>query len=143
MAIKSNPKNILYGRVFKVKLNEKTLPSSSSHKIPYYMYGIKAMDNGKLTIKHINALSRLLKRLFKKDVKIKFNISLIIPVTKKPLEARLGGGKAARSHWECPVKKGMIILEISTYLDYYYLHKGLISVLHKLPFSSKIVKNFY
>jgi ribosomal protein L16/L10AE len=98
MAIKNNPKSVTYGRVFKVKLNEKTLSSSSSYKMPYYMYGIKAMDNGKLTIKHINAISRLLKRLFKKDVKVKFNISLIVPVTKKPLEARLGGGKASRSH---------------------------------------------
>ena len=142
MAIKNNPNNINYGRVFKIKLNDKTVVSPN-YTIPYYMYGIKAMDNGKLTIKHINAISRLLKRLFKKNVKVKFNISLIIPVTKKPLEARLGGGKAARSHWECPVKKGMIILEISTYLDYYFLQKGLAVVLHKLPFLAKIVKNFY
>jgi len=142
MAIKNNPKSVMYGRVFKIKLNEKTT-ISPSYKMPYYMYGIKAMDNGKLTIKHINAISRLLKRLFKKDVKIKFNISLIIPVTKKPLEARLGGGKAARSHWESPVKKGMVIIEISTQLDYIFLDKGLNVVLDELPFLSKIVKNFY
>ena len=142
MAIKNNPKNVVYGRVFKVKLNENTV-ISPSHKIPYYMYGIKAMENGKLTIKHINAISRLLKRLFKKNVKVKFNTSLIIPVTKKPLEARLGGGKAARSHWECPVKKGMVILEFSTELNYSFLDKGLNVVLDKLPFLSKIVKNFY
>jgi len=142
MAIKNNPNNIVYGRVFKVKLNEKTVVSPN-YKMPYYMYGIKAMDNGKLTLNHMNAISRLLKRLFKKNVKVKFNISLIIPVTKKPLEARLGGGKAARSHWECPVKSGMVILEISTSLEYFFLEKGLNSVLHKLPFSAKIVKNFY
>jgi len=111
--------------------------------MPYYMYGIKAVENGKLTIKHMNAISRLLKRLYKKNVKVKFNISLVIPVTKKPLEARLGGGKAARSHWECPVKKGMVIIEISTDLKYYYLHKGLNVVLDKLPFLSRVVRNFY
>jgi len=142
MAIKNNPNNINYGRVFKVKLNDKTV-ISPNYKMPYYMYGIKAMDNGKLTIKHINAISRLLKRLFKKNVKVKYNISLIVPVCKKPLEARLGGGKAARSHWECPVKKGMIILEISTVLDYCFLEHGLVSVIHKLPFMAKVVKNFY
>jgi large subunit ribosomal protein L16 len=142
MALKNNPNNVNYGRVFKVKLNEKTV-ISPNYIMPYYMYGIKAMDNGKLTMKHLNAISRLLKRLFKKNVKIKFNISLIIPVTKKPLEARLGGGKAARSHWECPVKKGMVILEISTYLEYHFLKKGLLVVLHKLPFLAKVVKNFY
>jgi len=134
MAIKNNPKSVMYGRVFKIKLNESTV-ISPSYKMPYYMYGIKAMENGKLTIKHINAISRLLKRLFKKDVKIK--------VTKKPLEARLGGGKAARSHWESPIKKGMIIIEISTQLDYIFLDRGLKIVLDKLPFLSKIVKNFY
>jgi len=97
MAIKNNPKSVTYGRVFKIKLNEK-VSTSSSHKMPYYMYGIKAIENGKLTMKHMNAISRLLKRLYKKNVKVKFNISLVIPVTKKPLEARLGGGKASRSH---------------------------------------------
>ena len=98
MAIKNNPKNVVHGRVFKIKLKDNRKSNSCSYKIPYFMYGIKALENGKLTIKHINAMSRLLKRLYKKDVKIKFNISLTTPVTKKPLEARLGGGKAARSH---------------------------------------------
>jgi hypothetical protein len=37
----------------------------------------------------------------------------------------------------------MVILEISTDLDYYFLQKGLDVVLHKLPFLAKIVKNFY
>jgi len=40
MAIKNNPKSVMYGRVFKIKLNEKTT-ISPSYKMPYYMYGIK------------------------------------------------------------------------------------------------------
>jgi len=39
---------------------------------------------------------RLIKIILKKKIKIKVNCSLIIPITKKPLETRMGSGKAER-----------------------------------------------
>jgi ribosomal protein L16/L10AE len=68
---------------------------------------------------------------------------MIIPVTKKPLEARLGGGKADRSYWECPIKKGMIILEIGGDISFTELSIGLKKVCDKLPFKSNIISMYY
>lgn len=100
------------------------------------------MENGKITIKHLNSISRLLKRLYKKNIYIKYNVALIIPVTKKPLETRMGKGKAERKYWECPLKKGMIFLEISN-LSKINLKIGLKLVADRLPVLSKIVKIIY
>jgi ribosomal protein L16/L10AE len=96
--IKNNPKSIKYGRVFRIKLKDTKSSSSGFESLKFYSHGIKALENSRLTIEHLNSINRLLKRLFKKNVNVKYNISMIIPVTKKPLEARLGGGKADRSY---------------------------------------------
>jgi large subunit ribosomal protein L16 len=67
---------------------------------------------------------------------------LITPVTKKPLETRMGKGKGERSHWECSLKKGCIILEIGN-LSFDDLYYGLKLVSDRLPVLTKIVKLTY
>lgn len=142
MKIKNNPKSINYGRVFRIKLNEKS-NNVTGNKLPLFNYGLMALENGKLVYKHLNAIDRLLRKKYKKELVFKYNTSLIIPVTSKPLEARLGGGKAQRSHWECPVRKGMIIIEFKTDIEFYKLEHGLNIIMDKLPFLTRIVRKFY
>jgi large subunit ribosomal protein L16 len=67
---------------------------------------------------------------------------LITPVTKKPLETRMGKGKGERSHWECSLKKGCIVLEVGN-LSFDDLNYGLKLVSDKLPVLTKIVKLTY
>jgi large subunit ribosomal protein L16 len=95
--MKEFPKTFKYGRVFRVKIkeNEKT---KNFINVNFLEYGLKVLENGKITMKHLNSINRLLKKLFKKTISIKYNVSLITPVTKKPLEVRMGKGKAERSH---------------------------------------------
>jgi ribosomal protein L16/L10AE len=51
-----------------------------------------------LRLSHLNAFIRLIKRKFKKELSLRLNTSLIIPVTKKPREVRMGKGKGQRDH---------------------------------------------
>lgn len=44
----------------------------------------------KIRLNHLNAFIRLIKRMFKKELSLRINISLITPVTKKPREVRMG-----------------------------------------------------
>jgi ribosomal protein L16/L10AE len=46
----------------------------------------------------MNAFTRLIKRKFKKELRVRLNVSLVTPVTKKPREVRMGKGKGQRSH---------------------------------------------
>jgi large subunit ribosomal protein L16 len=64
------------------------------------------------------------------------------PVTKKPLEIRMGKGKGERSHWECSLKKGTVIIEIGN-LKFDDLKYGLKLVSDRLPVLTKIIKKIY
>jgi large subunit ribosomal protein L16 len=92
-------------------------------------YGLKALNYGWINSIQLNSILRLIKIILKKKYKIKINSSLIFPITKKPLETRMGSGKAERKFWKCPIIKGMIIFEF-----------GQIS-LDKIKYINKIIKN--
>jgi large subunit ribosomal protein L16 len=73
---------------------------------------------------------------------MKLNCSLIIPVTKKPLETRMGSGKAERKFWKSPIFKGMIIIEFGriTSDQAKYIFK---LIKNRLTFSIKIIRIIY
>lgn len=137
------PRKFIYGRVFRVKLkNYQT--SKGLLNVWFYEYGLKAIENGKIKLHHINALSRLVKRTFKKELSIRYNISLITPVTKKPTEIRMGKGKGQRHHWEFNVKKGLVLLEVGGMVSSKdKLFRCLSLIQEKLPLHTKIVKLTY
>jgi len=80
--MKEFPKKFKYGRVFRIKLKNKQ-GAVNFLNTWFYQYGLKALENGKLRLFHINAFIRLIKRRFKRELKIRLNVSLITPVTKK------------------------------------------------------------
>ena len=139
--MKEFPKTFKYGRVFRVKL-KKNDKSKNFLNVTFYEHGLKILENGKLTIKHLNSINKLLKKLYKKTASIRFNVSMVTPVTKKPLETRMGKGKAERNHWECPLKKGCIILEVGN-LNNDQLNYALSLVSERLPVLTKIVRLVY
>lgn len=139
--MKEFPKTFKYGRVFRVKI-KKFEKATNFLNVNFFEYGLKAIENGKITIKHLNAITRLLKKLFKKNILIKYNVSLLTPVTKKPLEVRMGKGKGERDHWEYSLKKGCIIFEMGN-LEFNELKYGLKLVSDKLPVLTKIVRVIY
>jgi large subunit ribosomal protein L16 len=140
--MKLNPNKFQFGRTFRVKLLNKHI---SKHLLNawFYEYGIKAITKGKIRIQHINAISRLLKRKFKKELKTRYNIALTTPVTQKPDESRMGKGKGQRSHWECNVKRGAVLLEFGGFVNKDKLYHSLGHLTEKLPLVSKINKVIY
>jgi len=93
--MKEYPKKFKYGRVFRVKTKNNHY-SKKYLNISFYQYGLKAIENGKIRLHHINAITRLVKKTFKKELKVRYNLSLVTPVTEKPREVRMGKGKGAR-----------------------------------------------
>jgi len=139
--IKQNPKTFKYDRVFRIKIdNSKIL--TSFVMLNNYEYGLKALECGKIKKHHLELCLRLLRKLFKKTIYLKINVSLIIPFSKKPLEMRMGKGKGQRHHWEYVVSKGLIFLEIGN-LKKNDLIYALRLISERLPFLTKIVKNIY
>ena len=76
------------------------------------MYGIKSLDSKFLTSRQIEAARIAATRYMKREGSIWIKIFPDKPITKKPLEVRMGKGKGAVEYWAAVVKPGRILFEI-------------------------------
>ena len=76
-------------------------------------YGLKALQSGCINATTIEAVRRAMTRKFKRSGKIWIRIFPDIPVTRKPLEVRMGKGKGAPSFFMCRIQAGEILFEMS------------------------------
>jgi len=74
--------------------------------------GLKALESGYLTLKQIESAKQAILKKINKKGKIWTKVTVNKPVTKKPLEARMGKGKGKVSHKMARVKGGTLIFEI-------------------------------
>jgi len=82
-------------------------------KLSFGEYGLQALESGWLTSRQIEAARVALTRHIKRGGKVWINVFPHKPVTKKPAETRMGGGKGAPENWVAVVKPGKILFEIS------------------------------
>lgn len=112
--MKKLPKNWKYKRVFDKKaVNSKKFNWPAHKQLGVYSYGLVALKSSFFTYEQLFTIFKILKKYFKKQAKIKFNISCVMPFTKKPISARMGSGKGAWKGCNILVQKGTIILELS------------------------------
>lgn len=81
-------------------------------RLSFGEFGLKALENGWLTDRQIEAARVTLTRHLKGGGKIWIRVFPDHPVTKKPAETRMGKGKGDPSHWVAVVKKGKILFEM-------------------------------
>ena len=75
-------------------------------------FGMQSTEPGRLTARQIEAARMAITRHVKRIGKLWIRIFPHRPVTKKPLEVRMGGGKGAPEEWAAQVKPGRVIFEI-------------------------------
>jgi large subunit ribosomal protein L16 len=76
-------------------------------------FGLQALAPARLTSRQIEAARMAIQRHVKRAGKLWIRIFPDRPVTKKPLEVRMGGGKGAPEEWAAAVKPGRVMYEIS------------------------------
>ena len=76
------------------------------------MYGIKSLDSNFLTSRQIEAARIAATRFMKREGQLWIKIFPDKPITKKPLEVRMGKGKGAVEYWAADVKPGRILFEV-------------------------------
>ena len=81
--------------------------------VQYGDYGIKALETGWVTNRQIEAARIAMTRKIRRGGKVWINIFPDKPVTKKPLETRMGSGKGAPEFWVAVVKPGRVMFELS------------------------------
>ena len=82
------------------------------HQLSFGSYGIKALEEVWITARQIEAARIAVTRHMKRQGQVWIRIFPDKPVTKKPLEVRMGKGKGALDHWVAVVRPGRIMFEM-------------------------------
>jgi large subunit ribosomal protein L16 len=102
-------------------------------------YGLQATEGGYLTARQIEAGRRALTREIRRRGKIWICIFPDKPITRRPAEVRMGGGKGAVDHWAAVIKPGRVLFEMDG-VEEEVAVKALRLASYKLPLSTSILK---
>ena len=81
-------------------------------ELAFGAYGLKALEGCWITARQIEASRRAMTRYIQRGGKIWIRIFPDKPVTRKPPEVTLGGGKGAVDHYVAPVRPGRVLFEM-------------------------------
>ena len=103
------PKRTKYRKVQKGRMKGN---SQRGHILSNGMFGIKSLDSAFITSRQIEASRIAATRFMKREGQLWIKIFPDKPITKKPLEVRMGKGKGAVEYWAAVVKPGKIMFEV-------------------------------
>lgn len=86
--------------------------SLRGNKVNFGEFGLKAIERGRLTARQIESARRALTRHIKRGGKVWIRVFPDKPITKKPLEVRMGKGKGSVEYWVAQIKPGKILFEM-------------------------------
>ena len=86
--------------------------ATNGNKVSFGEFGLKATSRGHLTARQIEAGRRAIMRHVRRGGKLWIRVFPDKPVSKKPVEVRMGKGKGNVEYWVAPVQPGSVIYEI-------------------------------
>jgi large subunit ribosomal protein L16 len=129
------PKRTKYRKVMKGRNRGK---SFNGHSIAYGEIALKATEAGRIDSRQIEAARIAMTRHVKRQAKSWIRVFPDKPLTKKPLEVRMGKGKGGVEKWVMNIKPGRIIFEMAGVSEE-LAREALTLAKHKLPFKTKII----
>jgi large subunit ribosomal protein L16 len=112
--------------------------SRGQTEVQFGEWGIKALEDGWLTNRQIEAARIAMTRKIKRGGKVWINIFPDKPFTAKPAETRMGSGKGSPEGWVAVVKPGRVMFELSG-VDEELAREAMRLAGHKLPVKTKFV----
>ena len=103
------PKRTKFRKAQKGRLDGKAKGGTA---LNFGSYGLKAAAPGRVTARQIEACRRAITRHIKRGGRVWIRIFPDVPVSKKPVEVRMGKGKGTPEFWMCRVKPGRILFEL-------------------------------
>src|SRR5579872_1714996 len=129
------PKRVKYRKSQRGRMRGKAFRGAD---VSFGDFGLKAMEPGWITSRQIEAARVALSRKMKRDGKVWIRIFPDKPVSKKPLEVRMGSGKGAPEFWVAVVRPGRVMFEVGG-ISNVLAAEALQLAAHKLPIKTKIV----
>ncbi len=86
--------------------------ATTANKVSFGEFGLKALTRGRLTARQIEAARRAMTRYVKRGGKVWIRVFPDKPITKKPLEVRMGSGKGNVEYWVAQIQPGRMLYEM-------------------------------
>jgi large subunit ribosomal protein L16 len=113
--------------------------ATSGANLDFGQFGLKAMEPDRVTARQIEAARRALTRHMKRLGRVWIRVYPDVPVSKKPLEVRMGSGKGAPEFWVARIKPGRILFEIDG-VTVQLAREALTLAAAKLPIKTRFVE---
>lgn len=101
-------------------------------------FGLQSLENGRVNARHLEAGRVAATHFLHREGRVYLRIFPHKPVSKKPLETRMGKGKGEVDVWTAEVKPGTVMFEIGG-VGEDVAKRALLRVAHKLPVRSRLV----
>jgi large subunit ribosomal protein L16 len=129
------PKRVKYRKSHK---GHRRGSAQTGNSVDFGDFGLQAEEAAWLTSRQIEAARRAITRYIRRGGNVWVRVFPDKPVTKKPAETRMGGGKGAPDHWVAVVKPGRMLFEMGGVSED-VAKEAMRLAAHKLPISSRFV----
>lgn len=123
----------------KVRKGKNEGVATRCNSVDFGDWGLMSLDNERVNSRQIEAARQAITRYIKRGGKIWIRVFPHTPVTKKPLDVKMGGGKGEPQFYVAKVKAGTVMFEIADVTDE-QAKEALRLASHKLPVRCKIIK---
>ena len=123
----------------KVRKGRNTGVATRCNTVAFGKYGLMSLDNERINSRQIEAARQAITRYIKRGGKIWIRIFPHTPVTKKPLDVKMGSGKGEPQFFVAKVKAGTVMFEMDDVTEE-QAKEALRLASHKLPVRTKIIK---
>lgn len=129
------PKRVKYR---KAQRGRRKGTASRANHIHFGDFGLQALQAAWVTSRQIEAARRAIVHFIRRGGKVWIRIFPDKPVTKRPAESRMGGGKGSVDHWVAVVKPGRILFEVAG-LEEDTAREAMRLASYKLPIKTQFV----
>jgi len=109
-------------------------------ELAFGAYGLKALESRWITARQIEAARRAMTRSIERGGKVWIRIFPDKPVTRKPPEVTLGGGKGSVDHYVAAIRSGRILFEMDG-VSLQVAREAMRLAAHKLPVKTKFISD--
>ena len=131
------PKKVKHRKWQKGRSRKRLVETRGTH-LSFGSYGIQALEPSWLNSRQIEAGRRAITRSIKREGRVWIRVFPDKPVTRRPPETTMGGGKGSVEFYVFPVKPGRIIFELDG-VEEDKAGQALRLAGHKMPFKTKII----
>lgn len=129
------PRKTKFRKAFK---GRNTGDATRGAEISFGRYGLKSLENERITSRQIEAARRAMTRYIKRGGKVWIRIFPHTPVTSKPAEVPMGSGKGNLSHYVARVQAGKVLFELDGVPEP-VAKEAMRLAAHKLPVKTKFL----